>query len=159
MAGLRFWVAVISAPTLALCACGKGGGGTASGQAAASGAPPAAASASAAPSDTAASSAAASALPPVAAAPPAATVAPASAAPAPPKREPTAAELLRTGAYEAKEQRLDALYENAKERDPTGEVEREQASALAQRRACADKRCLDAWFSRREAALRRYVEN
>lgn len=76
------------------------------------------------------------------------------------KKQPTAAQLLRDDpGYAAKERKLDALYQNAKERDPTGQVERQQASAMAQRRACADKACLDRWFERREAALRAYVEN
>jgi hypothetical protein len=75
------------------------------------------------------------------------------------KRQRTAAELLRDDpAYAARESTLDALYQNAKERDPTGQVEREQALALAERRACAGRACLDAWFRRREAALRAYVQ-
>ena len=160
MASLRSWAALMGA-SLALCGCGKsGGGGAASSQAAASSAPPAASAAAAAASDTAPSSAAASALPPVAAAsPPAPTVRPA-AAPAPRQREPSAAELLQYDPrYIAREQRLEALYGNAKERDPTGQVEHEQAAALAARSTCLDRACLDAWFSRREAQLRQYVEN
>jgi hypothetical protein len=164
MTGLRSAAALTSAAmALLLCSCGRSGGGgaVASSQAAASSAPPAASSAPAAPSDLAPSSAADSALPPVAAAAPAAAVSiTPAAAPAPPKRQPTAAELLRDDpAYIAREGRLEALYGNAKDRDPTGQVEREQAQALAERRACAGKTCLDRWFSRREAALKQYVEN
>lgn len=153
----RSWAALIGVATLVLCGCSKSaGGGAASSQAAASSAPPAASSASAAPSDTVASSAVASALPPAA---PAATVTPAAAR-APQTREPTAAELLQYDPrYVARERRLEALYGNAKERDPTGQVEQEQAAALAARRTCVDRACLDAWFSRREAQLRQYVEN
>ncbi len=151
MAGLRSKAALLGAASVLLISCGQSGGGAASNTPAASSAPPVAASAPA-PSDTA-SSAAVSALPLVAAAPAAPT-------PAAVKKPPTAAELLRDDpGYGARERKLDALYENAKDRDPTGQVEREQASALAQRRACADKACLDRWFSRREAALRTYVEN
>jgi hypothetical protein len=83
---------------------------------------------------------------------------PAAAAPAP-KREPTPAELLRNDpTYVAKGRRIDTLYQNARERDPTGQVDREQASALDELHACADRACLDRWFVRREAALREYVE-
>jgi hypothetical protein len=148
MAGLRTAAPLLGVAAILLCSCGQsGGGGTASSRPAAS----------SAPSDTPVSSAAASALPPVAAA--AATVTPA-AANEPQRREPTAAELLRDDpGYAKREQRLEALYENAKERDPTGQVERAHAAALAERRACADRACLDAWFRRREAALRQYVEN
>lgn len=153
MTGLRSTAALLGAASLLVCGCGKPAGDAASAQAAASAAQPAAS-----PAEAASSDAAASALAPVAAAPPPA-VAPASA-PAPPKRQPTAAELLRDDpVYAEKERRLDALYGNARERDPTGQVEREQANALAERRACVDKACLDAWFRRREAALRQYVEN
>ncbi|MGZ3273210.1 MAG: hypothetical protein ACXU82_02890 [Caulobacteraceae bacterium] len=153
MASLRAAAALLGLATVILCSCGPSGGGvTASSQPAASSAPPAAAPAPPAASDVATSGAAASALPPVAAAPPAPV--------ATPKKQPTAAELLRDDpAYAAKERTLDALYENAKVRDPTGQVEREQSSALAQRRACADKACLDTWFRRREAALKQYIEN
>ena len=85
---------------------------------------------------------------------------PAAAPGAPPPREPTAAELLQYDArYIAREHRLEALYGNARERDPTGQVEHEQAAALAARRSCIDRACLDAWFSRREAQLKQYVEN
>jgi hypothetical protein len=81
------------------------------------------------------------------------------AAAAPPKREPTPAELLRNDpAYVARGHRLDALYQNARERDPTGQVDHEQAAALIELHACPDKACLDRWFARREAALREYVE-
>src|SRR4051794_19146673 len=134
MAGLRIAILCLGAAVL-LCSCGPSGGGeAASSTAAASSA--ALSSAPAAASDTAPSSAAASALPPIAAAPPA----PAAA----PTREPTPAELLRDDpAYVAKARSIEALYENAKDRDPTGQVEGEQNAALAQRRACADRACLD----------------
>lgn len=80
--------------------------------------------------------------------------------PGPPQRPPTAAELLRDDpGFRKRERRLEALYENAKERDPTGQVERAQAAALAERRACADRACLEDWFRRREHALKQYVEN
>jgi hypothetical protein len=160
MTGPRAWAA-LGAATLVLCACGKAGGGAASGQSAASSAPPAVSSAAAAPSDTAVSSAAASALPPAAASAPAPTVRPAAAAaPAPPRREPTAAELLHDDPrYIARAHRIDQLYGNARERDPTGQVDHEQAAAMAELHACVDKACLDAWMSRREAALSQYVGN
>jgi hypothetical protein len=94
-----------------------------------------------------------------AASPPSPAAAPAPA-PAPPRREPTAAELLQYDpAYIARERRLEALYGNARDRDPTGEVQHEQAQALAQRAYCVDRACLDDWFRRREAALRQYVGN
>ena len=84
---------------------------------------------------------------------------PSAAAERAPKREPTPAELLRDDpAYVAKGRRIDALYQNARERDPTGQVDQEQAAALAELHACADRACLDRWFIRREAALREYVE-
>ena len=139
---------LLALASILLSSCGpSSGGGAASSQPPASSVPPALSSAPVAASDTAASGAGASALPPVAAAPAA-------------RQQPTAAELLRDDpGYGARDRKLDALYQNAKERDPTGQVEREQASALAQRRACTDKACLDRWFSRREAALRTYVEN
>jgi len=92
----------------------------------------------------------------------AANAAPAPAtAPAPPKAPPpSAAELLHNDpAYIAREHRLEAMFGNARDRDPTGQVAREHAQALAERRACADKACLDSWFRRREAALKQYVEN
>ena len=133
MASPRSWAALMGAATLVLCGCSpSGGGGATPTQAATSSAPPATAAAVAAPSDTATSSAASSAPPPVAAAsPPAPTVTPA-AAPAPRQREPSAAELLQYDPrYIAREHRLEALYGNAKERDPTGQVEHEQAAALA----------------------------
>jgi len=153
MASLRSAAPLLGVAAILLCSCGpSGGGGVASSQPGASSAPPAASSA---PSDTAVSSAAA-ALPPLAAA---ATVGPAAAGDTQ-RHEPTAAELLRDDpAYAAKEHKLEALYENAKERDPTGQVERGQAAALAERRACADRACLDDWFRRRERALKQYVEN
>jgi len=145
----------VLAAASALAGCGQSGGTAASGQAAAS-----SATVTASASDTAASSAA-SALPPLAAAPPAAT--PAAAAPvqvAERRRERTAAELLRDDpAYQARDRRLEALYGNARDRDPTGQVEREHGAALVERRACVDRACLDAWFRRREAALRQYVDN
>ena len=158
MVSLRPSASLLGVAVLLLCSCGQsGGGGARSSQAAASGASLAASSA---PSDTPASSAAVSAPPPAAGAPSAApTVAPAAAA-EPAKREPTAAELLHDDpGYAARERKLEALYENAKERDPTGQVERAQAAALAERRACADRACLDTWFRRREAALKQYVED
>jgi hypothetical protein len=61
--------------------------------------------------------------------------------------------------YIAKAHQVDSLYQNARERDPTGQVDHEQAAALAELHACANRACLDRWFSRREAALRQYVEN
>jgi hypothetical protein len=156
MIRLRPWAALIGAAALLLCACGPSGSGKAASHAAASSAPPAASSAAVAESDTAASSATASSVAPVAAA---ATVTPA-AANAEPKREPTPAELLRDDpAYIAKAHTVDALYQNARERDPTGQVDHEQAAALAELHACPDRACLDRWFKRREAALRQYVEN
>jgi hypothetical protein len=153
--------ALLGAAALFLGSCGQSGGGSASSQPAASGASAAASSAPAAASDTAVSSAAASALPPVAAQPPAATPAAAAAVQvAERKREPTAAELLRDDpTYQARERRLEGLFGNARDRDPTGQVEREHSAALAERRACVDKACLDAWFRRREAALHQYVDN
>jgi hypothetical protein len=158
MTGLRSWAALTGAAALLLYGCGQSGSGkAASSQTALSSAPPAASSAAAAAFDTALSSAAASALPPPAAA--VATVTPA-AAPAPPTREPTPAELLRSDpVYIAKGRTVDALYQNARERDPTGQVDHEQSAALAELHACADRACLDRWFKRREAALRQYVEN
>ena len=170
MTGLGPKAALLGAAAVLLIGCGQsgGGGGAASSQPAASSAPPPAAPAPpppAAASDTAASSAAAS-LPPLAAAPPVPAPAPAAVAvsgpaPAPPpKRQPTAAELLRDDpAYQSKDRAIEALYGNARDRDPTGQVAAEHAQALAQRRACADKACLDSWFRRREAALKQYVEN
>jgi hypothetical protein len=84
---------------------------------------------------------------------------PLAAAAPQPKREPTPAELLRNDpVYVARGQRIDALYQNARERDPTGQVDREQAAALVELYACLDRACLDRWFTRREAALREYVE-
>jgi hypothetical protein len=152
--------ALLGAAALFLGSCGQSGGRSASSQPAASGASATASSAPAAASDTAVSSAA-SALPPVASAPPSAT--PAAAGPvqvAERRREPTAAELLRDDpAYQARERRLEGLFGNARDRDPTGQVEREHGAALAERRACVDKACLDAWFRRREAALHQYVDN
>ena len=162
MASPRSWAALMGAATLVLCGCSpSGGGGATPTQAATSSAPPATAAAVAAPSDTATSSAASPASAPVAAASaPAPTVRPAAAAAPLPPREPTAAELLQYDPrYIAREHRLEALYGNAKERDPTGQVEQEQAAALAARRTCFDRACLDAWFSRREAQLKQYVEN
>jgi len=156
MARQRIATPALSVAALLLCSCGpSGGGAAASSQPAASSAPIALSSAPAAASDTAPSSAAASALPPAPAAPPA----PATARAAAPTREPTAAELLRNDpAYVAKARSIEALYENAKDRDPTGQVEGEQNAALAQLHACADRACLDTWFRRREAALRQYVQ-
>ena len=159
MAARRSSVALLSAATVLLCGCGPSGGGAPSRQAAAGSAPPAVSSASAAPSDTAASTVAASALPPVAAEPPPAPARIRPAAAAAP-REPTPAELLRNDpAYIARGRRLDAAYQNARERDPTGQVDQEQAAALAELHACPDRACLDRWFNRREAALREYVGN
>jgi hypothetical protein len=160
MAPRRPALAFLGAASALLCGCSPSGGGAASSQAAAGEAPPAAAST--APSDPAASSLAASAPPPVAAEPPPAPaqVRPAAAPAAPPRREPTPAELLRNDpAYVARGQRLDALYQNARERDPTGQVDHDQAAALAELQACPDRACLDRWFSRRESALREYVGN
>jgi hypothetical protein len=156
MASPRLSASLLGVAAVLQCSCGQSSNsGSASSQAAASSAPPAASST---PSDAAVSSAAASALPPAAAAAP--TVAPAAAAEPQKREEPTAAELLHDDpGYEARERKLEALYQNAKERDPTGQVERAQAAALAERRACADRACLDAWFRRREAALKQYVED
>ena len=50
------------------------------------------------------------------------------------------------------------LYENAHDRDPTGQVERDQQQALSRRQACTDKDCLQHWFNQREAALKAYVQ-
>ena len=168
MASPRSTATLLGLASLVLCSCNPaGGGGAASSQPAASGAPSAAASPAPPPaaSDTAASSAAASALPPVAAAapPPAAPpppARPAAIAAVAPKREPSPAELLRDDpVYLAKERTIDALYGNAKERDPTGQVEREQGAALAELHGCPNRGCLDSWFRRREAALKQYVDN
>jgi len=145
MAGLLPRAVLAGAASVLLGSCGPSGGGAATSRAAASDTPPPQPSAPVSRSD------AATAIPPqAAAAPPLTPVR---------KRQPTAAELLRDDpAYAAKDSALDALYQNAKERDPTGQVEREQALAVAERRACAGRACLDAWFRRREAALRAYVQ-
>jgi hypothetical protein len=154
MAPLRPSAALVAVSAL-LCGCGpSGAGGTAaSSQAAASSAPPAASSA-------ASDAAAAFALPPVAAAPaPPPPPPPQVSQAAAPKREPTPAELLRDDpVYVAKGHRIDALYQNARERDPTGQVDHQQAAALAELHACPNKACLDRWFTRREAELKQYVE-
>jgi hypothetical protein len=143
MASPRSAVALLGGVSVLLCSCGPSGGGAASSPS------------SNAPAVPSSATAPASAPPPLAAATPAAKPAPAVA-----RRQPTAAELLRDDpAYAAKERALDALYQNARDRDPTGQVEREEATAVAERRGCGDKKCLDAWFRRREAALRQYVEN
>lgn len=153
MTGLRPTAVALGLASALLCGCGRPAGGGAASSPVAGGPTPAASSAPAPASGAAPADIAASALPPVAAAPPA-------PAPPAPRRQPAAAELLRDDpAYAAKERTIEALYGNARERDPTGQVEREQASALAERRACADRACLDAWFRRREAALKQYVEN
>lgn len=78
----------------------------------------------------------------------------AAAAAAPP---PSAGELLRNDPQlAAREQALRALYQNAAERDVTGQVEREQSAALAARAACHTRECLASWFAGREAVLRAF---
>lgn len=86
--------------------------------------------------------------------------APARVAPLPPPSAPmTVAQMLHDDpALAARERALHELYENAHDRDPTGEVERDQQRALSQRRACTDKDCLQHWFNQREAALKTYVQ-
>ncbi len=126
-------------------------------------APPQAKAASSQPASTVAAQSA-PVTPPAASSDPAPAVAlataPARNAPlSPPPAPMTVAQMLREDpALAARERALHELYENAHDRDPTGQVERDQQRALSQRQACTDKDCLQHWFNQREAALKTYVQ-
>ncbi len=76
------------------------------------------------------------------------------ASPAAQPRLPTVAEMLRDDpSLAARERELATLYQNAIERDVTGQVKREQQAALAERNSCDSKTCLERWFRTRVAAL------
>jgi hypothetical protein len=53
---------------------------------------------------------------------------------------------------------LNAMLTNATERDVTGDVKAAHAAALRELYGCADNRCIDAWFARREAALSKWQD-
>lgn len=71
----------------------------------------------------------------------------ATAAPAP---------ALNRGSYAWRERRVAALVENAADRDAVGDPRGEAAAARAERARCRTRGCMEASFSRQEAALMRW---
>jgi uncharacterized protein len=57
----------------------------------------------------------------------------------------------------ARDRRVYFLYQNALERDPSGEIQAQGRAAAGVRRACATVECVQRWYARREAALSQWA--
>lgn len=67
-----------------------------------------------------------------------------------------AAPALNRGSYAWRERRIAALVENAADRDAVGDPRGDAAEARAERARCRTRGCMEASFSRQEAALMRW---